>query len=304
MVKLLALAVVLSACQGKGRDPASEPGSGTAAGSAAVTPDAAPRADAEVLPPEDAPKKSDDPDPPDPGKVIADLGAVSAWQAVIDRSQYLVRRGQHGVVYGRVGPAILVPDKVEADAGLVASPYTWLVDDTEGNGTLGIRVKLDGKAAEGDRVALDGAWDLDPDRHWFWHVEAVHPLPAAPPSELKDPPAPAPTHAIANGELPSGARTISVAKDNDAVYFTVVGAPPANEGDGWQVADELGNPPVALLNLPGERASYGSQDMRQPDERWQLKRGQTYWVRIGKIRKRAPDKPALINARTAPVRVK
>jgi hypothetical protein len=46
--------------------------------------------------------------------------------------------------------------------------------------------------------------------------------------------------------------------------------------------------------------------MRAPDERWQLKRGQTYWVRIGKIRKRGTPtdpKPALINARTAPIRV-
>ena len=40
------------------------------------------------------------------------------------------------------------------------------------------------------------------------------------------------------------------------------------------------------MNLPGERASYGGQDMRPPDERWQLRRGQTYWVRIGKLRKR------------------
>jgi len=43
--------------------------------------------------------------------------------------------------------------------------------------------------------------------------------------------------------------------------------------------------------------------MRTADERWVLKRGQTYWVRIGKIRKRAVDKPAVINARTAPIRV-
>jgi hypothetical protein len=43
--------------------------------------------------------------------------------------------------------------------------------------------------------------------------------------------------------------------------------------------------------------------MRSSDERWQLKRGQTYWVRIGKLRKRGPDKPPLVNARTAPVRV-
>jgi hypothetical protein len=42
--------------------------------------------------------------------------------------------------------------------------------------------------------------------------------------------------------------------------------------------------------------------MRTPDERWQLKRGQTYWVRIGKLRKRA-DKPTAVNARTAPVRL-
>ena len=47
---------------------------------------------------------------------------------------------------------------------------------------------------------------------------------------------------------------------------------------------------VALLNLPGERPSYGGQDMRDPDERWVLRRGQTYWVRIGKLRKRGPDK--------------
>jgi hypothetical protein len=133
-------------------------------------------------------------------------------------------------------------------------------------------------------------------------------VPPAAPSDLKDPPAATPTHAIANGELPSGARTIGVAKDGDAVYFTVVGAAPSVVGDGWPIADELGNPTFALLNLPGERASYGGLDMRTADERWQLKRGQTYSVRIGKIRKRAdktdPGKPALINARTAPVRVK
>ena len=57
------------------------------------------------------------------------------------------------------------------------------------------------------------------------------------------------------------------------------------------------------MNLPGERPSYGGQDMRAPDERWQLRRGQTYWVRIGKLRKRGADKPPLVNARTAPVRV-
>jgi hypothetical protein len=97
-------------------------------------------------------------------------------------------------------------------------------------------------------------------------------------------------------------RKISLAKDGDAVYFQLVGPPPVAEGDGWPVADELGNPVVALLNLPGERPSYGAQDMRSSDERWQLRRGQTYWVRIGHLHKH-PEKPTTINARTAPVRV-
>ncbi|MBL9013927.1 MAG: hypothetical protein JNL83_07115 [Myxococcales bacterium] len=307
---LVLLALAVAACQGKrGEDP---PPAGEGSGTAAVTGDA-PRADAMILPPEDAPKKPDEVEPPDPGKVIAELGAFSAWQAVIDRARYLGRRGERGVVYGRLGPVIMVPGPMAAapDAGvkppLVASPYHWLVDDTEGNGTLGIRVQIpDAKKAdvkEGDRLALDGAWLLDDAKKWYWKADTVQPIPPPSPSDLKDPPAPVPSHAIASGELPSGARTISLARDGDAVYFQVVGPPPANEGDGWQVADELGNPTVALLNLPGERASYGGLDMRQPDERWVLKRGQTYWVRIGKIRKRAPDKPWLINARTAPVRV-
>ncbi len=306
---LLALTVALAACQGKGREPTP----GSASGSAPlVSIDAVIAVDAAVLPPEDASKKLDDPDPPDPGKVIAELDAISAWQAVIDRAQLLERRGQRGVVYGRVGPPIMMPAPlaeqstdagVKIDAGVIVSPYTWLVDDTEGNGSLGIRVKLAGKAKEGDRVALDGAWALDDQRHWFWHVDAVQALPAAAPSDLKEALPPAPGHTVINGELPGGARTISVAKDGDAVYFQIVGPAPANIGDGWPVADELGNPAFALLNLPGERASYGGQDMRQPEERWVLKRGQTYWVRIGKVRKRGIDKPALINARTAPVRV-
>ena len=306
MWRIVAIAAALAACQGKSKDP--DPGPGTASSPKL---DAAQVAaiDAALLPPEDGPKKPDEVEPPDPGKVIAELGAISAWEAVVDRAQLLLRRGQHGVVYGRVGPAIMMPDPMAGppDAGvkppLIASPYTWLVDDTEGNGTLGIRVKLEGKAKENDRVALDGAWDLDDNRTWFWRVAAVQPLPAAAPSDIKDPPAPVPSHTIVNGELPSGARTISLARDGDAVYFQIVGPAPTTEGDGWQVADELGNPTFALMNLPGERPSYGGQDMRQPHEKWVLRRGQTYWVRIGKLRKRGPDKPVLVNARTAPVRV-
>jgi hypothetical protein len=252
----------------------------------------------------------DEPEPaPDPGKQIYELGAVPAWQAVVDRSLYLERREQHGVVYGTLGEGITTL-AANGDAGLVQAPtpYTWLIDDTEGNGCLAIRVALpDGaKVKAGDRVALAGAWALDAERKWFWKPTLVTPLAPAPPpatSRAKDPPA-APGHAIGNGELPTGARPISLAKEGDAAYFTVLGAPPFADGDGWQVADELGNPVYALLNMPGERASFGAQDLRTTDEHWPVKRAQTYWVRIGPVHKHGPDKPVTINAHTAPVRVK
>src|SRR5262245_66600819 len=88
-----------------------------------------PKKDARVVvesPPIDASDEPvREPEPPDPGKVLADLGAVSAWQAVIDRAQCLARRGQHGVVYGTVGTPIMVlgpaPPPPPDDAGGNAS---------------------------------------------------------------------------------------------------------------------------------------------------------------------------------------
>jgi len=456
---LAGLAVLaFAACQGQGQGQG--PG-GQGSGSAmAAARDASDLDDAGLLDDAavgagelDARPRTDEPETPDPGRVIAELGAIPAWQAVVERASLLGRRRQHGVVFGRVGPAVLLaapssvapgapspagvprdagmiraaaaaraaggsvvrppsgaldagpalatgaapgagaplatgaapdagaplatgaapdagaplatgaaldagalfvgaardagaapatgaepnaagalvvgaardagaapatgaaPNAAAAlvvgaardagaapDAGAVASPYTWLIDDTEGNGALAIRIALGGKAREGDRIAAGGAWQLDAERRWFWKPDAIQPLPAAPPSDAKDPPR-LPGHTIATGELPSGARTIGAARDGDAVYFQIVGPAPASDGDGWQIADQLGSPTVAVMNLPGERASYGGQDMRAADERWQLKRGQTYWVRIGKLRKRGADKPPLVNARTAPIRV-
>ena len=308
MVKALLL-VALIGCQGEGRDtPRVEKGSaahdaGAHAGFGGH--DAPPPVDASL---DDRAAKPDEPDVvSDPSKAIVQLGAIPAWQAVVDRTLYLARRGQHGVVYGVVGPADAPPPQGTGSgsgSAVVTGSYVWLVDDTEGNGSLAIRVALGMKGAkEGDRVALGGAWQLDDARHWFWKVDTLVQLPPGKPSESKDPQPAMPGHAIANGELPNGARTIGVAKDGDAVYFTVVGQPPVIDGDGWQVADELGNPTFAVMTLPGERASYGGQDMRAADERWSLRRGQTYWVRIGHFHKRG-DKPPTVTARTAPVRVK
>ncbi len=64
--------------------------------------------------------------------------------------------------------------------------------------------------------------------------------------------------------LPPNARPIRQAKDNDIVYFQLSGPSPAREGDGWLVAGQLGEPAAALLILPGERPSYGGQDLRSP----------------------------------------
>lgn len=308
--RLLALLLVLG-CQGN-REPT--PGSGSPvepardAASAQLEPDATPLAR------EDAPQL-EEPEPPDPGKRIAELGAIPAWQAVIDRAQLLGRRDQHGVVYGRIGPVVMVPAPPGSGSGsgsaapaakpeLIASPYVWLIDDTEGNGSLGIRVALGTKAAKlGDRVALGGAWHLDDARRWYWKVDSLQAIPPGPASDLKEPPPPEPNHVIVNGNLIPGSRTITVARDSDSVYFQLVGPPPTNDGDGWPVANELGDNVFALLVLPGERASYGAQDMRAADERWVLRKAQTYQVRIGRIRTRGPDKPAVIHARTGPVRV-
>jgi hypothetical protein len=252
--------------------------------------------------------------PADPSKLIADLGAIPAWQAVVDRAQLLARRGSHGVVYGRVGPAILmlgptgapaIDGGIPIDAGLVPSPFNWLIDDTDGNGTLGIRVALAGKAAApGTRVAVGGAWALDEQRRWYWRADSLQELPPRPAgAEPPDAKPAEPSHTVVMGNMPvGGGRMVKFARDNDAIYFQVVGPPPTTDGDGWMIADELGDPPIALLTLPGERASYGGQDMRSPDERWTLKRGQTYWVRIGEIRKRE-GKPSLMHARTGPIRV-
>jgi hypothetical protein len=294
MVKLV-VAALLVACQSHDHDAPARHDTGGSALADAASHDVEPeeRADARV-------KVDEPPEPPDPGKQIRDLGAIPAWQAVVDRYLYLARRGQHGVVFGTLGEVIVVAGPPsDAGATQIATPYTWLVDDTEGNGALAIRV--DAKGKPGDRVALAGAWALDDERRYFWKTTATTALSPAPPSKAKDPAA-VPGHAIGTGELPNGAKTISVAKEGDAAYFTVVGVPTI-DNDGWLVADELGNPPYALLAMPGERATYGAQDMRTADERWQLKRGQTYWVRIGPVHEHK-DKPATINARTAPVRVK
>lgn len=121
-------------------------------------------------------------------------------------------------------------------------------------------------------------------------------------AELSGEPGSAIGHEPAVAPRPPQAVPISKAKDNDLVAFQVLAAP-KTLGEGWLVGDALGSPPVAVLMLPGERQSYGGIDFRQADEHWRLRRGVTYVVRIGRVRKKDPAKPAQINARNAPIKV-
>jgi hypothetical protein len=286
----------VAGCQGEGTPQAA--GSGSAGSAVAMAIDAAGAPVADAAADEPSPDRPDRVDPTAEAQ-IEDLGAISAWQAVVDRDRLLARRGQHGVAYGRVGAAITIT----GDAGVTPTGQVWLIDDTEGNGALAIRVVWPPGAtapAEGDRVAVGGGWALDAERAWFWQADRVSPLPAAAPSTIPEPPV-APGHLVGTGDPPSGWKPVAQAKDDGVISFQIVGPPPVNEGDGWTIANELGDPPAAILYLPGERPSYGGHDLRAADERWRLKRGVDYWVRIGKVRRRSPDAPPTINARTAPV---
>lgn len=231
------------------------------------------------------------PEEPDISAESAALGAIPVWQAVVDRDRYLLRRDQKATVTGRVGGEAIAPGA----RGVVR----WLIDETEGNGALAIRMAVSGKPpVEGDRVLVEGAWALDNERKWYWQVLSIAPLSGPPPPAPPDPPSP-PGHAIQIGSPPSGYRPVSKARDGGAIVFGVVRTA-TGEGDGWLIGDDSFSTPQAYLYLPGERPSYGGHDLRQDDERWVLKRGVTYWVRIDRVRRRTPTDLARIKAVTAP----
>src|SRR5438046_3112956 len=115
MVKLAALALLVAACQGHDSGAQQQAPSRKDAAVAHSTDDADPT---------DAPPPADEQEPaPDPGKLIADLGAIPAWEAVVARGDYLQRRNQHGIVYGVLGDAIPMPDPAD-DRGFGRSPHT------------------------------------------------------------------------------------------------------------------------------------------------------------------------------------
>src|SRR6185312_14820604 len=137
----------------------------------------------------------------DPGAIAK--SATSVWQAVVDRDRYLARRQQQGVVEGRLAAEAAVaapaaPSVPSVDGGAPPAPRrSWLVDDSEGDGSLAIHVDLSGVAGAppkpGARVAITGAWALDnpsslalagsPARRWYWKAASVVALPVTPPPD-------------------------------------------------------------------------------------------------------------------------
>jgi hypothetical protein len=302
---LAALALVACQC-GTGKDAAPAPKPAPDANAFPVARDAG-----EDVREPDVPVVPEEPVVEDIG--AEDLGAVPAWRAVTDRDFYLARRGQHGVVYGK----LVTRPRPGSGAGTGTGSGTgtgdptpardelMLVDETEGNGALAIRVRFaDGATppVAGSRVALGGAWALDDQRRWIWQVDAVTALTGEAPKKVAPDPESAPGHVVASGPWPAGAkvRPPDKVKEGEIMLFTVVSVP-KRTGDGWGVSDQKWGRVLGYVRLPGEHHSYGGHELLAPDERWSLKKQGTYWVRVGKVR-RKDSEPAIIEAVTAPVK--
>jgi hypothetical protein len=225
----------------------------------------------------------------DEAEALRRLGAVPAWQAVVERGNHLARRGQHGAVFGRVGGSVAEPS------------YRWLVDETEGEGALAIRLAFDPgiTVAEGQRVVAWGAWHLDADRRWHWRAERMALLaPAAGPPPPNVDRLAIPTAA----QAPASAVPVSRLEGDGDILFEILGSP-RDPTDGREITDPGDTKAVARLLLPGEQPSYGGQDYRAPDEHWQLARDTVYTVPVRRQRRQPADKLPILQSRGIPRRV-
>jgi hypothetical protein len=211
----------------------------------------------------------------DEAAALEALDAIPAWTAVVDRDRYLARRNATAAVHGRL---------IEVDG----SP--WLIDDTEGGGTLGIRISLpEGADVDpGARLLLHGAWTTDDASRWLWQATRVERLTPAT-SEL---PTFDPTRELKTEPAPETAVPVSQAQGAGDILFEVIGAP-LRPGDGWDIADPDTKEPAAVLRLPGEHNPYGAQDLTSPDEHWTLRKGTTYVVTVDRFRRRGTRLPTL-----------
>lgn len=244
-------------------------------GSPAITPVAAPPV--QVIDAAPAPVVTAFDGGPDEAAALAELGAIPAWTAVIDRHRYLARRGQRGAVHGR--------------ASATLDGTRWLIDESEGRGSLGIRLLLPAGAEvePGQRLLVHGAWTVDAQHRWVWQAERAQRLAAA-----DAPMAPFdPTRTLETAPAPDDAAIVSEAQGAaGTIRFQVIGAP-LRSGSGWEIADPGATEVQAVLLLPGEHEPYGGQDLSSQDERWHLRSGVEYVVAIQRFRRRAGATPTL-----------
>jgi hypothetical protein len=264
----------------------------------------------------------------DAAPVVVDIDeatGIPAWSAVVDRPDYLERRGARGAVVGRLGASAALarsacagerpargsagswfstcarpeglPNNVASggprsgtalggSAHARAGDYRWLIDETVGEGALAIRVALPVFAA-----SLPEGARVQVDGAWIvdddraWVWRGAGVARVASAEPIEF--AYPPGHTISDIDAPpDDAVAASVLKRRGEIVFATV-APPVKPGDGWQIADEPGGDPVGWLVLPGDQAAYGGQEMRAPDERWSLEIGRRYVVRVGRVRGRS-----------------
>lgn len=223
-------------------------------------------------------------------KALLRVGALAAWEGVIQRYKFLARRGGVGIIWGLVGKEI--------------GAYRWLIDETGGSGSLAVRLAGIDKfeVAEGDRLVAWGSWKVDEQRKWIWDVRKLAKLPAHKKSKPQLT-AFEPGHQIQSIETrPKGSVPVSVLKRHGDITFEVI-APPKKHGDGWLIGDKAKWRKIAYLYLPGERRVYGGQEYFSTDELWQLEEKTRYTVKVKRFHKRTDGKPSKMHAITPPRKI-
>lgn len=216
----------------------------------------------------------------DEGRALAELEALPAWSAVLERYRLLDRRGQEGVVYGLLAE---VDDELR------------LVDETRGQGALSIPVALPLEVSPPLRLVLWGAWQVTEDRHWRWQARRMRRL-----AESGQTPAYQPGLLAREAEPPENLVPASAAsRRGGAISFSVLERG-SRAGDGWLIADEVRGRPVARLLLPGEEPTYGGQSSVTEAERWVLPRNLRFWIEIGRFRPAQEGRLPTYDARSPP----
>ena len=243
------------------------------------------------------------PIPPDSSELDAlrALAAIPAWQAVVNRGNYLARRKQSGIIYGQLG------ELVAADASpSPAAPYRWLIDETEGSGSLAIRLHAESwdDLAAGQRIVVWGAWHVDAELTWYWRTSRIALLePGQANPDRNAMVSPSGHQIVELSEPPTDAVAVSEVEAGPVDLLFQVTRIPSDPRAGLEIADRSDWKATARLFLTGERTNYGGQDLRAANERWKLVRGVTYAVRIKRFLPAKPGQLVRLTAIGPPQRV-